>query len=79
MRKVSVIVLIVFTLVAQAKTIRVGEGRDFIKIRPAIVFAASGDTVIVEKGIYKEGNLIIDKSIFFLGEGFAIIDGEKKY
>jgi len=79
MRKVSVIVLIVFTFVAQAKTIRVGEGRDFIKIRPAIVFAASGDTVIVEKGIYKEGNLIIDKSIFFLGEGIPILDGEKKY
>lgn len=37
-----------------------------------------GDTVLVKKGIYKEVNIIIDKSIVLLGENLPTIDGEDK-
>ena len=39
----------------------------------------AGDTIIVFKGVYKEGNLIIDKSICFLGDGNPVLDGEQKH
>lgn len=34
---------------------------------------------MVYSGVYKEGNLIIDKSIHFIGVGFPVLDGEKKH
>ncbi len=64
---------------AEAKTIRVGKAQLFQKIKPALLSTADGDTLIVEKGFYQEGNLVIDKSISFLGEGLPVLDGEKKY
>ena len=42
-------------------------------------FAKHGDSVLVEKGFYKEGNIIIDKAIFFLGRDFPTIDGDRKF
>jgi nitrous oxidase accessory protein len=42
-------------------------------------FAKHGDSVLVEKGFYKEGNIIIDKAIFFLGKDFPTIDGDRKF
>jgi nitrous oxidase accessory protein len=38
-----------------------------------------GDTVIVHSGWYKEGNIIIDKKIVFLGKDLPVLDGEKKH
>lgn len=40
--------------------------------------AADGDTVLVKKGIYKEANIKIDKSITLIGEDMPTIDGEEK-
>lgn len=40
--------------------------------------ASDGDTILVKKGIYKEANIKIDKSINLIGEGLPTIDGEKK-
>ena len=47
-------------------------------IQEGIAQASEGDTVLVKKGIYKEVNIIIDKSIVLLGENLPTIDGEKK-
>jgi nitrous oxidase accessory protein len=62
-----------------AATIYVGANHSIKKIIPALAVAKNGDTVIVEKGFYKEGNIIIDKSIFFLGRNLPVIDGERKF
>lgn len=64
---------------SDAKTIRVGKQHDFKTIKKALKHSVDGDTVIVEKGFYKEGNITIDKSIYFLGRDLPILDGEKKY
>lgn len=48
------------------------------KIVTAIEKAKDGDTVLVKSGIYREGNLLIDKSITFIGEGAPVLDGEGK-
>ena len=56
-----------------------GSQHAFKTIIPALKFAKHGDSVLVEKGFYKEGNIIIDKAIFFLGKDFPTIDGDRKF
>ena len=56
-----------------------GSQHTFKTIIPALKFAKYGDSVLVEKGFYKEGNIIIDKAIFFLGKDFPTIDGDRKF
>ncbi|UKJ07968.1 nitrous oxide reductase family maturation protein NosD [Solitalea lacus] len=64
---------------AFAKTLYVGGGKQFSTIKSALALCKNGDTIIVTKGIYNEGNIIIDKSICMLGMSMPVLDGEKKY
>ncbi|MFT3904584.1 MAG: nitrous oxide reductase family maturation protein NosD [Niabella sp.] len=58
----------------------VGSSKQFAKIKAALATSKNGDTIIVSKGIYKEGNIIIDKSVCLLGDGGnPVLDGELKY
>lgn len=63
----------------QAEIIRVGPTQISKTIHHALAAAIDFDTILVEKGIYKEGNIIIDKPIFLIGQNFPSLDGEKKY
>lgn len=65
--------------VLHARTITVGQGATFGSIKQAIGMAAPHDTVVVRKGIYKEQNIIIDKPLVLLGQGYPVVDGELKY
>ena len=62
-----------------AAIIHVGSQHVFKTILPALKFAKNGDSVLVEKGFYKEGNIIINKEIYFLGRDFPTIDGDRKF
>ena len=62
-----------------AKTIKVGKNQAFKTIRKALAATQNGDSLLVEKGFYKEGNLTIRTSIYFAGIGMPILDGEKKH
>ncbi len=71
--------LMLVTVNSEAKIIRVGINQIFHQIKPALEAAQDRDTVIVEKGFYKEGNIEIKKSIYFIGENMPIIDGDRKF
>ncbi len=62
-----------------AKTLEVGKGKAFPSIKSALSAANDGDTLKIHKGMYKEGNLIIDKAITILGIGWPVLDGELKH
>lgn len=62
-----------------AKTIHVGAKRQFKNITTAINRAATGDTILVDAGHYKEKNLVINKSIILKGINYPVLNGEKKY
>nr|WP_310993182.1 nitrous oxide reductase family maturation protein NosD [Aequorivita sp. S2608]MDS1298686.1 nitrous oxide reductase family maturation protein NosD [Aequorivita sp. S2608] len=47
-------------------------------IQQAVNQATEGDTVLVKKGVYKEANIKINKSITLIGEDLPTIDGEEK-
>jgi nitrous oxidase accessory protein len=62
-----------------SQTIEVGKDKTIKTIKKAIDLANPGDTVLVCKGVYREGNLVIDKKIILQGIGFPILDGQKKH
>jgi hypothetical protein len=62
-----------------SQKIEVGKNRAIKTIKKAIQLANPGDTVLVYKGVYREGNIVIDKKIILQGIGFPILDGQKKY
>lgn len=67
------------SFIIDAKTLLIGNNYFYKKIKLALNDAVNGDTIIVEKGFYKEGNIVIDKSVFLLGKDFPVLDGEKKF
>ena len=58
-----------------AKTLLVGKSKQFQSIQKAIDKAENGDTILVDAGIYKEGNIVIQKSIIVKGINFPVLDG----
>lgn len=47
-------------------------------LKQAINDAKNGDTLLLKKGIYKEGNIIINKSICLIGIDAPVLDGDHK-
>ncbi len=76
---VCILSLVLCFLQLPAKQLQVGKGKTYANIKSALAAAQNFDSVMVFEGIYKEGNLIIDKSIHFLGKNYPVIDGQKKY
>lgn len=76
----QLLTILLYLLAAQAwsRTIPVGAGESIKSVRQAFALAANGDTVLLKKGIYKEGNLQLTKSVFFIGEEGAVLDGGHK-
>ncbi|HET8804403.1 MAG TPA: nitrous oxide reductase family maturation protein NosD [Aequorivita sp.] len=74
----ALVLLFFSTSTAWAKTITVCSSCSVKTIQEGIAQATEGDTVLVKKGIYKEVNIIIDKSIVLLGENLPTIDGEDR-
>ncbi|MBL7863525.1 MAG: nitrous oxide reductase family maturation protein NosD [Cyclobacteriaceae bacterium] len=68
-----------YPISASARSIRVGLEEKVRSLRAAIEMADPGDSILVEPGTYKEGNLIVQKMITIIGEHLPVIDGEGKY
>src|SRR4030095_8419835 len=79
MRILPIILATMLVTPAFPKSLRVGKGEFFRSISQAIAAAKTGDTILVDEGIYYEKNLIINKSIVLKGIRQPILDGEKKY
>lgn len=62
-----------------AATIPVGKDQVITSLRKGVELARDGDTILLHKGLYKEGNIIIQKSIRLIGVGEPVLDGEGKY
>lgn len=59
-------------------TLRIGPSAPIKTIKEGIVKAKRGDVLLLEKAIYKEGTIVIDKPITIAGVGLPVIDGEFK-
>lgn len=80
MHKLFLISFLFFvTHMSYGATYHVGKGHPFKTIKSALKKTADGDKVIVHGGIYKEGNIVINKSISFIGKDRPVLDGDRKF
>lgn len=77
--KIVFVLISVLSIQVSAKNIHVGNTYSYKNIKKAIVELQNGDTLFVHAGIYKEGNISVDKSIVMLGINMPVLDGENKY
>ena len=57
----------------------VGSGQLITTLRTAVSIANDKDTILLNAGVYREGNIAITKSISIMGIGNPVLDGENKY
>jgi len=77
--KILLYIFLLFSSFLYANVIEVGADKPIKSIKKAIVLAKDGDTILVYKGLYREGNIVINKEIVFLGKDYPVLDGQKKY
>lgn len=62
-----------------AKSLHVGKTFQFKKIKDALPHLNNYDTLYIHEGLYKEGNVSIEKPMVIIGVNYPVLDGEKKY
>ena len=73
-------ILILLTIQrGSSETLEVGNGKLYTTITSALKVAQDGDSVLVYGGIYKEGNIVVAKSISLIGLNWPVLDGQRKY
>jgi nitrous oxidase accessory protein len=76
---VSLIVLLFFSVSSlYAETIIVCKTCKVNSIKGAIALAKDFDTIRIQKGTYKEFDIIINKPLNIIGENLPVVDGESK-
>jgi nitrous oxidase accessory protein len=73
------LLLSLIPVLVPAKTWRVSRNGPFRSIQPVVNRALPGDTILVEKGVYREKGLVIGKPVFLKGIGMPVLDGEHTY
>ncbi|WP_124642337.1 nitrous oxide reductase family maturation protein NosD [Amniculibacterium aquaticum] len=77
--KQFLLLLLSFPFWLQASVLKVGKDKPYKTIQQALKVSKPGDSILVDAGTYKEGNLNITKPLTILGIGRPILDGEMKY
>lgn len=78
--KLFLTILALFSIsCSYGKIIRVGPALPVRSLKKAIEMADKNDTILVLQGVYREGSIILTKSITILGTGNPVLDGENKY
>jgi nitrous oxidase accessory protein len=58
-----------------AKDIVVSPGSNISSIKQAVELSNAGDRIIIKKGFYSEGNIVLDKPVEITGENYPEING----
>lgn len=77
MKKViTILVCGVLAQIVSANTIEVCPACAVSSIKEAIAMAEPCDTIFVNGGVYKEGNIVVDRELTFIGRDWPVVDGE---
>ncbi len=79
MRSIIIIFLFLISFLSAATTWKVGSTHSLTSIQEALVKANNGDTILIHDGIYKEGNIHINKEVVLIGVGNPVVDGENQF
>jgi nitrous oxidase accessory protein len=69
-------IIFILNISVVAKTIFISNKGPVKSITKAIQQAGDFDTLVIKKGDYAEGNIIVNKKLIIIGEDFPIIDGK---
>lgn len=75
----SMCVCLMVAGMSYAATIKVGDHHPVKSIQAALEMAHNGDTIWVDGGTYREGNIAIRKSVALIGNNNPVIDGQKQH
>ncbi|NPA17122.1 MAG: nitrous oxide reductase family maturation protein NosD, partial [Aquificae bacterium] len=75
-KSLAVLFFLSLSLAVSSKTITVCPQCEINSIKKALQLAEDGDTILIKKGLYREGNILVKKSVKLIGEGYPVIDGE---
>jgi len=78
LRLVVILVLVITCLRGHATTLVIGMNEKIKSIKDAIVLAQPGDTLLIQPGVYREGNIILQKSLVIKGVDYPVLDGENQ-
>ncbi len=73
-----ILLILLLGLSGHAQVIHVGENRQVKSVTRALEIAADGDTILVDRGVYREGNIMVKKRVVLIGIGYPVLDGQKK-
>lgn len=79
MRQGLIILLLGICTTCFSNTIIVGSTQPVHSLKKAFELAKDKDSILLLPGTYKEGPLVLTKSITLLGQGNPVVDGENKY
>ena len=79
MRLGLIILLLGICSACYSNTILVGSNQPVHSLRKAFELAKDKDSIVLLAGLYKEGALVLTKSITLLGRDNPVLDGENKY
>jgi nitrous oxidase accessory protein len=74
-----VVILIILAIPANAKTWVVRPAGPLKWLQEAIDNARPGDTIMVERGVYRQPTIVVNKPLYIRGIGYPVLDGQKKY
>ncbi|QCK16324.1 nitrous oxide reductase family maturation protein NosD [Mangrovivirga cuniculi] len=72
-------ILITGTINLHSQKLKVCPDCPYTSIKEAIKLSSPYDTIIVKSGVYKEGNITIEKPLYIIGEDYPVIDGESEF
>jgi len=72
------IILLVFGQMVWAKSWTICPTCEHNSIKKTIQMASAQDTLLVQKGTYKEFEILVDKPLVIKGIDYPVVDGEKK-
>jgi nitrous oxidase accessory protein len=79
MMRLFTIFSILSCLSSRGNNIIVGPGLPINSLRKAISIAKDGDSIFLRTGVYREGALVINRSVSVIADGKPVLDGENKY
>lgn len=79
MKRILLLYFLFGTQLAFTRTIEVGKDRVVASLRRAVELVQPDDTILLHPGVYREGNIVINKPLHLIGVGNPVLDGENKY
>lgn len=78
MRFICVILFLSVASLASGKMIIVGNNQSVHSLKQAIEIAHDNDSILLLPGVYKEGSIVLTKSLVIIGQNNPVLDGENK-